>query len=481
MVKLVLYRRIHANIGRYVLLAFTYMGISFIPLGLSVLMDALLLFWSHQLALVMVGLLFIYLLMVYFNSLLVLNEKVAFQNELIESGVAHLYQVPQEAIEAEYDQLSYADKMTSQSETLANFYYSILPTTLCQGLTLLGIVILLFIESGPLTIGLGIVLGLYFLLSFWIGQVLPELQRVCIAKQSDMFAKTAYYLDNVEQIKYHALFKHVIAKLGEIGEEMTNAFMKVVDCRLVISYGLTVIQYFFIGCFILFSTAPISHVLYLIALLNLLFSAIQSVRQYFNDRVQAKVSSEVFEWKETKLNKTEVLSEINEILVTDFCSSFQQAQKLNCHFKTGHLYWLIGENGTGKSTFLKILLGLDGRYQGDVSINGYDLRQINFLSMYQSSVFYLDQHCEWLSYVDVKGDLINQSRGERQQKLLEEIGDPKHALICLDEPSASLDVEAKEKLKEKIIAWTKDNVVLVVSHDEALLTLDGEKVVFEKC
>lgn len=81
----------------------------------------------------------------------------------------------------------------------------------------------------------------------------------------------------------------------------------------------------------------------------------------------------------------------------------------------------------------------------------------------------------------MKGDLINQSRGERQQKLLEEIGDPKHALICLDEPSASLDVEAKEKLKEKIIAWTKDNVVLVVSHDEALLTLDGEKVVFEKC
>ena len=44
-----------------------------------------------------------------------------------------------------------------------------------------------------------------------------------------------------------------------------------------------------------------------------------------------------------------------------------------------------------------------------------------------------------------------------------------HALILLDEPSASLDATAKQALVEKLSLLANENIVLVITHDKALV------------
>ena len=45
------------------------------------------------------------------------------------------------------------------------------------------------------------------------------------------------------------------------------------------------------------------------------------------------------------------------------------ADKINIHIKQGDVYGLIGRNGAGKTTILKMLSGLSNPTDGDYSIN----------------------------------------------------------------------------------------------------------------
>lgn len=49
---------------------------------------------------------------------------------------------------------------------------------------------------------------------------------------------------------------------------------------------------------------------------------------------------------------------------------------------------LVGENGSGKSTFIKLLLGIYRPTEGCVLINGEDVASISFDSMIKKLVFY---------------------------------------------------------------------------------------------
>ncbi len=45
--------------------------------------------------------------------------------------------------------------------------------------------------------------------------------------------------------------------------------------------------------------------------------------------------------------------------------------------EAGRTYALVGENGAGKTTITKLLLGLYKDYSGEISINGYDIRNVS--------------------------------------------------------------------------------------------------------
>jgi len=170
---------------------------------------------------------------------------------------------------------------------------------------------------------------------------------------------------------------------------------------------------------------------------------------------------------------------------------------INLTITSGNFYALLGRNGVGKTTFLKILTGLLEPHAGMASVLGRDTRQIraeDWLSigyMSESQKIYdwltgeelivftralypnWDQiFCDHLTrqmQLPLKQKVRNYSKGERMKLilLLAMAFHPK--LLLLDEPFGGLDVLAKEQLISCLLDTTQQEqwAVLFTSHDLA--------------
>jgi len=162
--------------------------------------------------------------------------------------------------------------------------------------------------------------------------------------------------------------------------------------------------------------------------------------------------------------------------------------------KKGSLVALIGPNGAGKSTLIKIILGLDTRFEGNVSIStgesiAYIPQQesrdrfglpisVNEYLLIGISTSFNKAHTETqvlekaLSHVGLSSDFLAQSfeslsGGERQRVAIARalLSDP--TILVLDEPLAAVDYSSREDLYTLIRHLQQDHAmtVLLVSHD----------------
>ncbi|MDA7746505.1 type I secretion system permease/ATPase [Psychromonas sp.] len=186
--------------------------------------------------------------------------------------------------------------------------------------------------------------------------------------------------------------------------------------------------------------------------------------------------------------------------------------------KPGEKIAIIGRNGSGKSTFAKVMLGLfqpthgslryDGLHQGQ--IHPGDLRR-NFgylpqdIVLFHGSIkdnilFGTRQVTEYqlmravqLSGVNLFSDLesagLDQqvgeggkalSRGQRQAVALARaiLNDPQ--ILLLDEPTASLDARAEKVFIQSMIQTAKNRSLFLITHKMHLLQLVDRILVFDK-
>ncbi|MEI7628551.1 MAG: ABC transporter ATP-binding protein [Bacteroidota bacterium] len=166
---------------------------------------------------------------------------------------------------------------------------------------------------------------------------------------------------------------------------------------------------------------------------------------------------------------------------------------VNCN--KGECIALIGPNGSGKTTFIKTILGMVVCDSGFITVNGFNIKND---WQYRSNIGYMPQTGRYPENMtigqvlemmqDIRGkknsneldeDLINQfeiksilhkrmrtlSGGTRQKisAALAFLFNPD--LLILDEPTAGLDPLSSEILKEKIIEEKKKGkLILITSH-----------------
>ncbi len=100
---------------------------------------------------------------------------------------------------------------------------------------------------------------------------------------------------------------------------------------------------------------------------------------------------------------------------------------LNVVFESGKKYALVGENGSGKSTMVKLLLGLYDNYEGKIMIQGRDIKDINRreLSKFHQVVFqdfsrYEMTLREFLTFGKNSNDVIDEDK--QMITALEQVG-----------------------------------------------------------
>lgn len=187
----------------------------------------------------------------------------------------------------------------------------------------------------------------------------------------------------------------------------------------------------------------------------------------------------------------------------------------SCAFSRGTVSLLIGANGGGKSTLLKVLLGLEAPARGHVMADGESvLEAAAGGSRLLGAVAYLPQRAhfsdratvgsglrllapagddaqalrwlERLALLDVltrkgAGDpfsvkVADLSAGQRQRLALARIGLLDRPVWLLDEPDASLDVDAVEILRDVLAMEKASRIIVVAAHSSSLQPLADQVV-----
>ena len=193
---------------------------------------------------------------------------------------------------------------------------------------------------------------------------------------------------------------------------------------------------------------------------------------------------------------------INNIIMDDVCYRYENSNqifKYNFSIGKGDKVVIIGNNGCGKTTFLKLLLGYIKPMSGKISINdkvmdeAYRLNSVTTLFepyplLNTTLEVYLDDTEKPVNEIisDNKllfGELnvdINSnmefgrsfSTGTRQAINLVRIINSPQSLIVLDEPTSKLNNKLAITLIKKVLA--KKSTVIISTHDQSIISLFRE-------
>lgn len=191
---------------------------------------------------------------------------------------------------------------------------------------------------------------------------------------------------------------------------------------------------------------------------------------------------------QTKYQKTKALSEVS------------------CSFERGKVYAITGKSGSGKSTFLSLLAGLDVPTEGTLTIEGQDIRKMNrdayrlnrasviyqafhlfpLLTVLENVMFPMElQHVpkkeakaraqEYLKKVDLPETLYKKrpnmiSGGEQQRVAIARAIASGGEILLADEPTGNLDSQNEKVIVELLckLAHEDNYAVIVVTHNEAV-------------
>ena len=189
---------------------------------------------------------------------------------------------------------------------------------------------------------------------------------------------------------------------------------------------------------------------------------------------------------------------------------------LNLQFTTGHVYGLLGRNGTGKSTLLRNIAGLLFPKKGSISVDGNTpaLRQPQFLQniFMVPEEFYLpnisigeflkhlapfyskfnySQFEKYVQLFDIPADstLQNMSYGQKKKVLISFALASGAKFLLMDEPTNGLDIMSKSQFR-KVLAESldEDRCVIISTHQvkdlenliDRITIIDEGKILFDQ-
>lgn len=326
--------------------------------------------------------------------------------------------------------------------------------------------------------------------------------------------KTTEQLNGYETFKNYNSVNYVsnIFKSNnkELGEKKKTAFltMDVLMNALAVASNLMLIGILIFGMYMALSNKiSVGQVFALMFISGTIVSPINDISQNLPQILGVKNILEDYEnyCKKEKSNKENVkFNELERVDIKDYTLTIQNINILsdvNIGFEKGKKYLLVGASGSGKSTIIRGLLGYYNNYNGNISYNGYNQKDININNVYDM-IAYLPQNTtifsgtlrdnltmfnnkytdsvlyevlELVNLIDRVKELNNGldtvieenantfSGGEKQRLAIARALLKGKKVFVLDEATSALDYK-NYLLIEEILFRIKDSTVISVSH-----------------
>ncbi len=190
-------------------------------------------------------------------------------------------------------------------------------------------------------------------------------------------------------------------------------------------------------------------------------------------------------------------------------SSSSLFKDISLKIEPGETVAIIGNMGSGKSTFLKLINGLYPITDGTLMIDNIDIRQLNrsdlnrhigYLDQYPKLFFgtireniafkarwrddesvidaaelsgakqFLGAHPEGYQFT-VRENGLGLSKGQIQTIALARAYFSDPSILLLDEPTASMDSQSEQIFRQTMQTYAKDKTVLIVTHKPSIVQL----------
>ncbi len=193
--------------------------------------------------------------------------------------------------------------------------------------------------------------------------------------------------------------------------------------------------------------------------------------------------------------------------------------KINLELKPNDVLGVIGETGSGKSTFLDLLTGLFDPSNGSILINGINIKELkrewqNQIAYVSQKIYLMDETIEKNISFELKSDLINKEKlqncisetelkefidqlelkektvigenaiklsgGQIQRVALARALYMDKQILILDEATSALDEKTEEKIINKILKDINNKILIIVSHNKSIIKFCTKKLIINQ-
>lgn len=373
-------------------------------------------------------------------------------------------------------------------------------------LTALAFLVLVFFYSVPVGLTLIGSILLTLAVSFFTGKKIMDGFEKSNAMQEKDTSQIYETVDMVEAARtnglenyYRKKNKLVHDKFMRLSEkvESTSAFCETLEGSLH-----SLIYIVVAGVLILTTNVSGGKIVTILFLTNLLLETSQRVQRQLQVILKnIPIFDNIVELMEVPLLGGKSLGKIENITFENM--SFQIEDRtilkdINLAIHKGENILIQGENGSGKSSLLKMVLGLYRPTSGQVCLNGVSVNDYDCKTFYKEICYVsqdemllnesVEDYLRYVTHRDFKEDEIAKMRekvkftseiqtieengatlsgGEKKKLLmLKWLMNPSCSLVILDEIDAGLDDETKAILKEleKELLEDKQKIVMKISH-----------------
>ena len=433
----------------------------------------------------------------------------------------------------EKDSVYLSNRITGDSSNITFFCMHNLVSVLTNSGTLVASFIILLHINVPIALGLLTLLPIYAALYLVFRKSLFNSNMQYREKQDVYMSTVSKQFQNIYYVKINVLFHEVSKRLKEMFEILFKYLYKYYKLNYIYSnLGNTiliianVILILFGGLAVVNNTLSIG----MFTILNVYFSMIISALAFFlglaANLQEAKTSysrlQELYNIPQEHNGKT-VLSDINEIQINNLSFAYNKNRKFynssNIRFKKGNIYFLVGENGSGKSTFINLIVGLYMKeFEGKILFDNVDITDIDLYSARRKIISISTQEpillCDtiyenitlgiedidmqeienWLETFNIHDTIkkmpngihtklseksANISGGEKQKFTHIRSFLKESCLMIFDEPTSALDKKSTEAFKSVLLKQKKDKIVIIITHDQSINDIADYTVSFD--